>query len=429
MRITAAVTEETARAKSSDVRPLWAGRSIVLVGIVLSALSLRTAVTSITPLLDPIGADLGFGPAVAGVFGMLPALAFAGFGLVTPMLVHRIGLERMALVSMLMAGIGTFTRSLAGDTFVLLALSAVALGGMGVGNVVIPPLVKRYFPDRVGGISTLYITFVQLGTVLPALVAVPLANVSDWRISMGSWTIVAVAAAVPWVAVLMLERAKDSPLARMHDTAVRGADEAPELPMVPVAGKAWHSPVGWGMAAMFGMTSLNTYALFTWLPKILTEAGGSAELGGNMVGLFSALGLVSALTMPMLATRVANPYPIVLACAVFYAVGFLGLLLAPMQHPIVWVSFVGLGPSTFPLALTLINLRTRTSAGSAALSGFSQGVGYTVASLGPLLFGLLHEATGGWAWPFAMLSGAVVILLIGGYVACKPRMLEDSWHR
>ena len=427
--MTAAVTEETARAKPPVGRPLWAGRAIVLVGIVLSALSLRTAVTSITPLLDPIGADLGFGPAVAGVFGMLPALAFAVFGLVTPMLVHRVGLERMALVSMLMAGIGTFTRSLAGNTLVLLVLSAVALGGMGVGNVVIPPLVKRYFPDRVGGISTLYITFVQLGTVLPALVAVPLANVSDWRVSMGSWTLVAVAAAVPWVAVLMLERSNDSPLARVHDTAVHGTDEAPELPALPAVGKAWHSPVGWGMAAMFGMTSLNTYALFTWLPKILTEAGGSAELGGNMVALFSALGLVSALTMPVLATRVANPYPIVLACAAFYAVGFLGLLLTPMRHPVVWVSFVGLGPSTFPLALTLINLRTRTSAGSAALSGFSQGLGYTLASLGPLLFGLLHQATGGWAWPFAMLSGAVVILLIGGYVACKPRMLEDSWHR
>jgi len=104
-------------------------------------------------------------------------------------LVHRVGLERMALVAMLMAAVGTFTRSLAGDTLVLLALSALALGGMGVGNVVIPPLVKRYFPDRVGGLSTLYISFVQLGTVLPALVAVPLANASDWRVSTGSWIV------------------------------------------------------------------------------------------------------------------------------------------------------------------------------------------------------------------------------------------------
>lgn len=425
--MTISSTEELTAATSA--RPLWAGRAIVLVGIAISALTLRTAVTSITPLLDPIGADLGFGAAMAGVFGMLPALMFALFGLVTPMLVHRIGLERMALVAMLMAGVGSFTRALAGDTLVLLALSALALGGMGVGNVVIPPLVKRYFHDRVGGISALYITFVQLGTVLPALVAVPLATATDWRVSIGSWTVVAVAGAVPWIAVLMMERSKASPLAQTHDHAVVGGDEAPELSVGHPEGKVWRSPVGWGMAAMFGMTSLNTYALFTWIPKILTEAGGSAELGGNMVGLFSSLGLIAALTMPVLATRVGNPYPIVLVCVVFYAAGFLGLLLAPMQHPVLWVALVGLGSSTFPLSLTLINLRTRTPAGSAALSGFSQGVGYTVACLGPLLFGLLHDATGGWAWPFAMLSCAVVVLMIGGYVACKPRMLEDSWHR
>jgi len=414
---------------ATSVRPMWAGRSIVLVGIALSALSLRTAVTSITPLLAPIGADLGFGAAVAGVFGMLPTLAFAFFGLLTPMLVHRVGLERMALVAMVLAGIGTLTRSFAANTVELLALSVVALGGMGIGNVVLPPLVKRYFPDRVGTLSTVYISFVQFGTVLPALVAVPLANVSDWRFSTASWTVVAAAAAVPWIAVLMMERSQDSLLAQAHNRAVIPGDEAPELPVVHAEGRAWRSPVGWGMAAMFGMTSLNTYALFTWIPKILAEAGGSAELGGTMVGLFAALGLFSAFTMPVLATRVANPYPLVCGCAVFYAAGFLGLLLAPMQLPVLWVALVGLGPSTFPLSLTLINLRTRTPAGSAALSGFSQGVGYTVACLGPLLFGLLHEATGGWAWPFAMLSVAVGIGLIGGYVACKPRMLEDSWTR
>ncbi|WP_127782476.1 MFS transporter [Rhodococcus sp. X156] len=400
-------------------KPLWAGRVLVLLGIVLAAFTLRTAVTSITPLLDPIGDDLGFGPSVAGVLGMLPTLAFAVFGLLTPALVHRIGLEQVALVAMAMAAIGTFTRSLAGDTLVLLALSAVALGGMGIGNVVIPPLVKRYFPDRVGGLSTVYITVLQLGTVLPALVAVPLANASDWRVSTGSWTLVALAAAVPWTAVLLLERGR------------RGRDGTGDdgLPVVRAEGRAWRSPVGLGMAAMFGMTSLNTYAMFTWIPKILTEAGGSAELGGNMVGLFSALGLVGALTMPVLATRVANPYFIVVLCAAFFAVGYVGLYLAPMELPLLWVSLVGLGPSTFPLALTLINLRTRTPAGSAALSGFSQGVGYTVACLGPLLFGLLHEATGGWGLPFSMLGCAVAVLLVGGYVACKPRMLEDSWDR
>src|SRR3546814_2641097 len=93
-----------------------------------------------------------------------------------------------------------------------------------------------------------------------------------------------------------------------------------------------------------------------------------------MLALYSALGLVGALTIPALAVRVANPFPLVLACAACHFAGFAGLLLAPMAAPLLWVPLVGLGPSTFPLALTLINLRTRTPAGSASLSGFMQGV-------------------------------------------------------
>ncbi len=106
---------------------------------------------------------------------------------------------------------------------------------------------------------------------------------------------------------------------------------------------------------------------------------------------------------------------------------FAGLLFAPMLLPALWVALLGLGPSTFPLALTLINLRTRTPAGSSALSGFMQGLGYALSCLGPLLFGVLHEYTHGWTWPFAMLLVAVGVLLIGGWMASRPRMLEDTW--
>jgi len=119
----------------------------------------------------------------------------------------------------------------------------------------------------------------------------------------------------------------------------------------------------------------------------------------------------------------------VIGCALCFFVAFAGLLLAPMSMPILWVVVLGLGPSTFPMALTLINLRTRTQAGSAALSGFTQGGGYAVACAGPVLFGTLHTATDGWVAPFGMLCVAVLVLLVAAWHACKPRMLEDSWVR
>ena len=404
------------------------GRALVLAGILLSAFNLRTAVTSITPLLDVLGAEFGFGATVAGLLGMVPTAAFALAGVGTPWLAHRLGLERTALLSMALAAAGLLWRSLAGDIGGLLGGSALALIGMGIGNVILPPLVKRYFPERIGAVSSLYITVLQLGTILPALLAVPMAEAAGWRVSMGAWALVAVAAMLPWLGVLRVERRAGSELARVHDRAVEPGDEAPELATPPARGRVGSTGLGWGMALMFGMTSLVTYSLFTWLPKLMIEAGADPAFGGSMVALFSALGLVASLGMPALAARMRNPFPLALACMACHLGGFAGLLWLPMAAPLLWVSLVGLGSSTFPLALTLVNLRTRTPAGSAALSGFMQGVGYGLSCLGPLLFGWLHEYSHGWTLPFAFLALCVGVMVVGAWLACRPGLLEDRWQ-
>lgn len=398
-------------------RALTEGRILVLVAIVLSALTLRVAVTAFTPLAERIGGDIGYSTAIVGVFGMIPTAMFALAGLITPIFVRRLGLERTALVAMLLTGVGQLTRALVPDTWELLGLSAIALAGMGIGNVVIPPLVKRYFADHLAVMSSVYITMVQIGTVIPALIAVPVADAAGWRISLAVWAVIGFAATLPWLGVLRDRRGRD----RVDTTA---------MPATPDqrAGNIWRSPLAWGMAAMFGMTSLITYSMFTWLPKILADAGADASFGGTMVAFFSFIGLAAALTAPSFTARIRNPFPVVIVCAVAFFAAFAGLLIAPMSAPWLWVLLLGMGPSTFPMALTLINLRTRTQAGSAALSGFTQGIGYTVACVGPLLFGVLHSVVGGWGVPFALLAVAVLVLLAGAWQACKPRMLEDTWH-
>lgn len=412
------MTAEPIHAEKTELsrRSLFEGRLLVFIAIIVSAFTLRLAVTAFTPLAERIGHQVGYSTAVVGVFGMIPTAMFAAAGVLTPILVRRLGLERTALVAMLAAGAGQAVRAFVPQTWELLLFSALALAGMGVGNVVIPPLVKRYFSDRLALVSALYITMVQAGTVLPALVAVPVADADGWRVSLGMWAIVAFAAVLPWIGVLRDRRGRDV----VDKTA---------LPVVSQkgSGRPWRSPVAWGMAGMFGMTSLTTYSMFTWLPKIFTDAGASAGFGGTMVGVFGLIGLGAALFAPSITARVRNPFPIVAGCAICFFAAFAGLLWAPMGAPVLWVLLLGLGPSTFPMALTLINLRSRTQAGSASLSGFTQGVGYLVACVGPLLFGVLHTATGGWGVPFALLAVAVVVLLAGAWQACKPRMLEDTW--
>ncbi|MCC5089124.1 MFS transporter [Xanthomonas campestris] len=391
------------------------GRGVVLAAVLLSAFNLRTAVTSLTPLLERIAHEYDFGAPTMGALGMLPTAAFALTGVATPALLRRFGLLQTALIAMGLATIGLLVRPLLPGTGGLLLGSLVALAGMGVGNVVLPPLVKRYFGDRVGGVSTLYITVLQVGTLLPALMAVPVADAWGWRSSMMVWMLPALLALIAWALVH----------ARHRRLAATGP--APVTPTPEAEGRVARTALGWSMALTFGMTSLVTYSMFTWLPTLFREAGASPAFGGTMVALFSALGMVGALTMPALAVRLRNPFPIVLLCAACHLVAFAGLWWAPLAAPILWVTLLGLGPSTFPLALVLVNQRSRTAAGSAALSGFSQGMGYLVSCLGPFLFGWLHAHRGGWTSPFLLLVACIVIQLVAAWVACRPQWLEDVW--
>ncbi|MEA9845238.1 CynX/NimT family MFS transporter [Xanthomonas campestris] len=391
------------------------GRGVVLAAVLLSAFNLRTAVTSLTPLLERIAHEYDFGAPTMGALGMLPTAAFALTGVATPALLRRFGLLQTALIAMGLATIGLLVRPLLPGTGGLLLGSLVALAGMGVGNVVLPPLVKRYFGDRVGGVSTLYITVLQVGTLLPALMAVPVADAWGWRSSMMVWMLPALLALIAWALVH----------ARHRRLAATGP--APVTPTPEAEGRVARTALGWSMALTFGMTSLVTYSMFTWLPTLFREAGASPAFGGTMVALFSALGMVGALTMPALAVRLRNPFPIVLLCAACHLVAFAGLWWAPLAVPILWVTLLGLGPSTFPLALVLVNQRSRTAAGSAALSGFSQGMGYLVSCLGPFLFGWLHAHRGGWTSPFLFLAACIVIQLVAAWVACRPQWLEDVW--
>ncbi|PPT20450.1 MFS transporter [Xanthomonas arboricola pv. fragariae] len=391
------------------------GRGLVLAAILLSAFNLRTAVTSLTPLLERIADEYAFGAPTMGTLGMLPTAAFALTGVATPALLRRFGLLRTALLSMALATVGLVLRPLLPGTAGLLIGSLVALAGMGMGNVVLPPLVKRYFGDRVGGVSTLYITVLQVGTLLPALLAVPVADALGWRSSMVVWVLPALLALAAWAMVHTSHR-------RIHATG-----PAPVTPTPEAEGRVARTALGWSMAVTFGMTSLVTYSMFTWLPTLLREAGASPAFGGTMVALFAALGMVGALTMPALAVRMRNPFPIVLLCAACHLVAFAGLWWAPLAAPILWVTLLGLGPSTFPLALVLVNQRSRTAAGSAALSGFSQGMGYAVSCLGPFLFGWLHAHHGGWTSPFVFLVICILVQLAAAWVACRPQLLEDVW--
>lgn len=397
--------------------PVRARRPLVIAGlaVALTALNLRTAVTGITPLLEIIGSDLGFGVAVAGLLGTVPAATFAVFGFLAPTVTKRFGLERTATVALGLTALSLVGRALSPTTAVLVLSTVLALAGIGAANVVIVPLVKAWFADRLAVWTSLYLLLMQTGQFVAPLLAVPVAEAASWRLSVGIWAAPAAVAAVVWL-VLALRLPAD----HRAPAAAGAADARPRI---------GRSSTVWGLVVLFAMMSLSNYAIITWVPAVLTDAGGSAALGGSMVALYSAWGVVAALVVPQLATRLANPFVVVVVYAVVLVAGYLGLLVSPLDGTVVWVCALGVGVSTFPLCMTLINRRTRTAQSASAVSGFVQGIGYGLACVGPVGLGLLREATGSWSVPLLVLAGTAVPGVVAGWFACRPRFVEDAAPR
>ncbi len=401
-------------------RALLAGRTLAFLGIVLVSASLRTAATSLSPIVGAVGSEIRLDVVGLGILGMLPPVMFALAGLLAPRISHRLGLERFLILAIAAMVVGLAARAVAGEYGLLFAGTLVALAAAGVGNILLPPLVKRYFPDRVGLMTSLYATCVSLGTVLPPAFAFPVADLAGWRTSLAVWAVLAFLSLPPWISVLIQNR-------RRVRAAALGPEPEPEEPSPGMIGRVWHSKIAWTLAIVFSITSFQAYSMFAWLPAMLVDQAGVSELeAGLLLAFWGVLGMITSILAPILSARLSNVGWILHVGGAGFVLGYLGLLLAPGVSPWLWISLCGIGQGIFPACLALINLRTRTHEGSIALSGFAQSIGYTLAALGPLLVGVLHDLTGGWGASLVLLAATSALFVYFGVVLRRPRFVEDE---
>lgn len=427
---------------TSSAQPLWRGRALALIGIVLVAFSLRSAVASLSPVIDHVAADFPVSSVVIGLIGAAPPVCFAVFGLLTPLFERRFGLERVAVVAIALIAAGLLLRSLSVDSTSLLAATAVVFAGVGSGNVLLPPLVKKYFPDRLGLMMTVYSTTMAVSTFVPPLVAVPIADTAGWRVSLGLWGVFAALALVPWVAMLLTSRAEAAATPALVKPRSESVDEPYDAASVAtgpisttpanprVFGRLWRLPMAWSIALVFGASSTVAYVSFSWLPTIMIDVGGvSPSNAGLLLSLFGLMGLPCSLLVPILIVRFQATRPVFFIAIAAGLAGLAGFLFLPTVAMPLWVVLFGLAPALFPLALVLLSIRARTSESAVALSGFVQSIGYAVAAAFPLLIGLIHDLTDSWQPPLWVLVGVLVAVIPAGWIAGRRRTIEEDWER
>jgi CP family cyanate transporter-like MFS transporter len=349
----------------------------------------------------------------AALLTTLPLLCFGLLAPFAPSVGRRLGMEPALLGTMVLVLVGTALRLL--DSMVALLVGTVVVGaGIAVANVLLPGVIKRDFPGRVGLMTGLYSMTLFAGPALAAGVTVPIQHAANlgWRPALAMWGLLAVVALAVWAPQLRRHTRIPAAEARSAAHPVRGL---------------WRHPVAWLVTGYMGLQSLGYYATAAWLPTILISAGMDPGTAGWMLSFSSLLGIAGAFLAPMLASRGVRPGALAVGGAVLCAIAFGGLLLAPTAGAYLWMALLGLGQGTaISLALLFIVQRAPDTRHAAQLSSMAQSFGYTLAAAGPLALGAVHQLTNGWTVPLLLVVVLLVPQAFAGVGAARDRHVAGS---
>jgi CP family cyanate transporter-like MFS transporter len=372
---------------------------------VLAGLNLRTLFASLPPLLDDVRADLGLSAGVAGLLTTGPVVCLGLFAPLAPRLARRVAIEKLLVVLAVLTTLGTGARGL-GGTAALFAGTLLAGFAIAVAQALVPILVRVRFPARGGLLTGGFSMALTFGASVAAGLAVPLQHLlGSWQAALAAFAVPAGLAALVWL--------------------VPAGEAASVLEQAPPLG-LHRLPGSWSIALFFGLQSMAFYTGLTWLPSVLEAHGFSEGAAGGLQALASGVQIVPAFFVPVLAGRRQTQTGLLATLVLVGVVAITGLLAAP-GAAILWMVLLGIAQGgTLGLALVLPVLRGRSGHAVAALTAMALTVGYLLASVGPFLAGLAHDATGGWTLPLLFMLAITAGELAVGIPACRSWTVGET---
>jgi MFS transporter, CP family, cyanate transporter len=404
------------------------GAALLIAGAIVLGINMRAAITSLPPIFPELESALHLSAGTLSLLAAIPVLCFGVFSGAGAPLSRRFGEERVLGMAVVLLVAGLLLRGVS-PPVLLFPGTVIAGAAIALLNVLLPSLVKRRIPERAGLVIGLYLAMLSVGAIAASAVAVPVFNAAGGgatsgsasvRIALGLWAAPAVLATVLWVPQL---RYRTVPNGTPTESAVPMADvlteEARPAATRPAGALAMgRSALAWQVTAFMGLQSLSYYATLSWFPTMFRDRGVSAVHAGDLLALMNLGNAVTALLIPVLAHRAKDQRKLAVAAVVATGAGIAGAVFGPATLAPVCIAVLGLGQgATLGLAIFYTMARAPDPATAASLSAFAQGVGYLLASTGPLTIGFLHDATGGWTLPAVVLLGVAVAELISGWLA------------
>ena len=389
-------------------------RGWTLLVVLLTAACMRPAIVALGPIIPRIAADTGMSAGELGLLAALPILAFGAVSAFVAGPARRFGFTRLAALALAVLAVGAAARLLPGTVSLWIGTALIGVA-IAVLNVLMPAIVKRGFPGRVGIVTGVYTTVLSGVAALSVAVAMPITLLTG-----GQWRL-ALTASLPVVLVAL-----GFALVRSWRARTPAAANAQALPEDAAGTRLWTSPLAWAVTLFMGLQSAMYYTFSAWFPAIQRAAGVDETAAGLYISVSMVLGLPFGLIAGAMLNRGRDHRRIILVVAPWVIVPLIGALVLPQWMP-VWTILVGLVTSvTLPVALGFVSERTETPADAARLSGMAQSVGYLLAALGPFAAGALYETTGEWDAVVWLVLIAGIAMVIAGWFAARDRTLPPA---
>jgi CP family cyanate transporter-like MFS transporter len=385
------------------------GDALLLVGILLVAVNLRPVITATGPLIGEIQADLGLTAAGAGLLGSLPVLCFGLFSVLAPRAGHRFGLEEVLMVAMLVLTAGVLLRVV--PTITALFVGTAVLGvSIAFANVLMPAMVRRTYPVTGKRMSGIYVTVIVASATFASAIAIPLSNAGlGWQGALGIWAIPALVAALVWAVILR-----------------RRSPSKIEVPKRLGFRVLLRSKLALAVMAFMAAQAFAIYIMLFWLTQILIDSGVEQVQAGLIFAFAQLCGLLPVIALSFAGDRIADDRYPVLAGGTVTIVGLAGLLAFGSEAALLWAILIMVGQgSGFALGLSFFVSRSASHSISAELSGIGQSFAYLVAATGPVLAGVMRDASESWSPVIALVIGVIVLQVIAGLEAGRPARIGD----
>jgi len=374
---------------------------VLLAALLLAAVNLRPAITSLSPVIERIAEELSLSRGLISLTTALPVLCMGLLAPLAPRLALRFGLVRTVLCCLLLISLALLLRLASHIPLVLIGTALLAGSAIAVAGPLLSGFIKQHFAWQNGGILAAFSLAMAIGGASGAVLGLPVTHLlsNDWTLGLSFWAIPALLAALLWF--------------RLPNTRPETGAQSASLP--------WHSGRAWLITGFFAVQAGLFYALATWLLARYLEVGFSDLRIHFLFDAFMLVSLPSAWVLPWLAQRLNAHYPLLLVSALCSLLCLVFITFFPLLWPELFALLLGFGLSgSFALSLVLPLHEAHSPLEVSRLSAMMLCAGYSLGSLTPILLGIGRDLFGNYQMPFLLLC-LFALLLSALAAALQPR--------